>query len=79
MQAALLDRLLKICPSQLTRFFFANSGSEAIDNAMKIARAHTGKQNIICFEARLRGQRLDSCMLLSHSDTPESGAGMKKW
>ena len=52
MQAGLLDRLLKICPSQLTRFFFANSGSEAVDNAMKIARAHTGRQNIICFEAR---------------------------
>ena len=56
-QAALLDRMLKICPSQLTRFFFANSGSEAIDNAIKIARAHTGKQNIICFEARPDGQR----------------------
>lgn len=51
-QAALLDRLLKICPSQLTRFFFANSGSEAVDNAIKVARAHTGKQNIICFEVR---------------------------
>ena len=51
-QAALLDRLLKVCPSELTRFFFTNSGSEAVDNAIKIARGHTGKQNIICFEAR---------------------------
>ena len=60
-QAALLDRLLKICPSQLTRFFFANSGSEAIDNAIKIARAHTGKQNIICFEVRPEGWCLGQC------------------
>jgi 4-aminobutyrate aminotransferase len=46
----LLDRLLKISPPSLTRFFFANSGSEAVDNAIKIARGHTKRQNIICFE-----------------------------
>ena len=46
----LLDRLLKIVPPSLTRFFFANSGSEAVDNAIKVARAHTKRQNIICFE-----------------------------
>lgn len=46
----LLDRLLKIVPPSLSRFFFANSGSEAVDNAIKVARAHTKRQNIICFE-----------------------------
>ena len=46
----LLDRLLQIAPSSLSRFFFANSGSEAVDQAIKIARGHTGRQNIICFE-----------------------------
>jgi 4-aminobutyrate aminotransferase len=46
----LLDRLVPIVPPALSRFFFANSGSEAVDQAVKIARGHTGKQNIICFE-----------------------------
>ena len=46
----LLDRMLKIVPPGLTRLFFANSGSEAVDNAIKVARAHTKRQNIICFE-----------------------------
>ena len=46
----MLDRLLEIAPSSLTRFFFANSGSEVVENAVKIARAHTGKNNIIGFE-----------------------------
>lgn len=46
----LLDRLLEVTPSNLTRFFFANSGSEAVDNAIKVARAHTKRQNVICFE-----------------------------
>lgn len=50
LQVGLLDRLLKIVPPSLSRFFFANSGSEAVDNAIKVARAHTKRQNIICFE-----------------------------
>jgi 4-aminobutyrate aminotransferase-like enzyme len=52
-QAGLIDRLLRIVPSNLQRFFFANSGSEAVDNAIKVARGHTGKQNIIAFEVCL--------------------------
>ena len=46
----LLDRMLEVVPGDLTRFFFANSGSEAVENAIKIARGHTGKTNIICFD-----------------------------
>ena len=53
MQVGLLDRLLKIVPPSLSRFFFANSGSEAVDNAIKVARAHTKRQNIICFEVQI--------------------------
>ena len=53
MQVGLLDRLLKIVPPSLSRFFFANSGSEAVDNAIKVARAHTKRQNIICFEVHI--------------------------
>ena len=48
----LLDRMLEVVPGDLTRFFFANSGSEAVENAIKIARGHTGKTNIICFDVR---------------------------
>ena len=42
--------MTNIMPKGLDKFFFANSGSEAVDNAVKIARAHTGRQNIIAFE-----------------------------
>ena len=37
-------------PSNLTRFFYCNSGSEAVENAVKIARAATGRQDIIAFD-----------------------------
>ncbi len=45
-----MERLLRIMPEGLDTFFFANSGSEAIDNAIKVARASTGRPHIICFE-----------------------------
>ncbi len=51
-QVALLDRLLDITPPHLSRFFFANSGSEVVENAVKLARAHTGRTNIIAFDVR---------------------------
>ncbi|CAL8464182.1 g3717 [Coccomyxa elongata] len=52
----LLDRMMEITAPSLTRFFFANSGSEAVDNAIKIARGHTKRQNIICFENSFHGR-----------------------
>ena len=52
LQLGLIERLTNIMPQGLDKFFFANSGSEAVDNAVKIARAHTGRQNIIAFEVR---------------------------
>lgn len=50
LQAGLLDRLLDISPEGLTKFSFANSGAEAVENAIKVARGHTGRQNIIAFD-----------------------------
>ena len=52
---ALLERFERVMPSALTRFLFCNSGSEAVDNAIKIARNATGRQNIIAFEVRPGG------------------------
>ena len=55
-----MDRLTRIAPEGLSSFFFANSGSEAVDNAVKLARAATKRPNIICFEVRpelLRGRQ----------------------
>jgi 4-aminobutyrate aminotransferase/(S)-3-amino-2-methylpropionate transaminase len=34
----------------------ANSGAEALENAMKIARAATGKTNVICFDGGYHGR-----------------------
>lgn len=51
-QVGLLDRLGRIVPKGLDTHIFANSGSEVVENAIKMARAHTKKTNIICFDVR---------------------------
>ncbi len=43
-----LGRLLQeITPGRLSKAFFTNGGAEAVENAIKIARAYTGRQKII--------------------------------
>jgi acetylornithine/succinyldiaminopimelate/putrescine aminotransferase len=46
-RALLAHRLASISPGDLNRVVFGVSGGEAIDMALKIARAHTGKSGVI--------------------------------
>ena len=59
----LLDRLTRICPPHLDTFFFSNSGSEAVDQAVKIARAATGRPYILSFEHGFHGRTLGALSL----------------
>lgn len=52
----LSDRLSKIMPAHLTRYFLCNSGAEAIENALKIARVATGRPNVIVFNGSYHGR-----------------------
>lgn len=62
-QLGLVDRLKKVVPSSLDSYFFTNSGSEAIENAIKVVRAKTGRMNIICFENSFHGRTLGAVAL----------------
>ena len=46
-RATLAERLAEISPGDLNRVVFGVSGGEAIDMAIKIARAHTGRTEVI--------------------------------
>eukprot|EP00879_Flechtneria_rotunda_P012217 GHRR01012759.1.p1 GENE.GHRR01012759.1~~GHRR01012759.1.p1 ORF type:complete len:411 (+),score=141.78 GHRR01012759.1:1427-2659(+) len=61
-----LDGLLsQIMPPQLTKLFYCNSGSEAVDNAVKIARAVTGRQGVIAFDGGFHGRTMGAMALTS--------------
>jgi len=64
----LIEELRKVVPSSVDSFFFANSGAEAVENAVKIARVATGKPNIIVFSGSFHG-RTAATMALTTSKT----------
>jgi len=47
--------LVSLLPPGLSTVFFVNSGSEAVEGAMKLARRYTGKKGIISFENAYHG------------------------
>lgn len=57
---ALAEKLAQIVPVQgeEKRVFFANSGAEADENAVKVARGYTKRPNIITFTGAFHGRTL---------------------
>lgn len=53
---ALAEALNEITPSQIDTFFFSNSGAEAIEASVKLARHATGKKNIVVFQGSFHGR-----------------------
>ncbi len=62
----LTEQLLTILPPQLDAFFFTNSGAEAIEAAVKLARQITRRPNIIAFQGAFHG-RTNAAMALTSS------------
>lgn len=51
-------RLAEIAPEGLGNVFFINSGAEANENALKLARRHAGKAGILSFEGGFHGRTI---------------------
>ncbi|WP_028589563.1 aspartate aminotransferase family protein [Paenibacillus massiliensis] len=52
----LAERLAEVLPGDLCRTFFVNSGSEANEGALLLARLHTGRKGFIALEQGLHGR-----------------------
>lgn len=62
----LCEVLARLFPhGQKTKVMLTNSGAEAVENAIKIARQATGKQGIICFTGGFHGRTLLGMSLTS--------------
>ncbi len=57
-RAKLLLELIKILPDEMNKIFFTNSGAEANDAAMKLARKITGKKKILSALKSFHGRTL---------------------
>jgi acetylornithine/succinyldiaminopimelate/putrescine aminotransferase len=54
------EKLISVAPPTLTKVFFCNSGTEANENAMRLARMATGREKIITFSGGFHGRTADS-------------------
>ena len=54
------EKLVSIAPKSLTQAFFCNSGTEANENAMRMARMATGREKIVSFSGGFHGRTADS-------------------
>ena len=59
-RARAAEKLVSIAPDALTKAFFCNSGTEANENAMRMARMATGRENIITFSGGFHGRTADA-------------------
>lgn len=59
-RARAAEKLVSVAPAQLTKAFFCNSGTEANENAMRMARMTTGRENIITFSGGFHGRTADA-------------------
>jgi acetylornithine/succinyldiaminopimelate/putrescine aminotransferase len=53
---ALAEKLVQLCPPPLARVFLCNSGAEANENALHLARRHTGRQDIVSISGGWHGR-----------------------
>jgi len=53
---ALAEELNTVTPPEIDRFFFSNSGAEAVEASVKLARHATGRKNIIVFQGSFHGR-----------------------
>jgi len=59
------ERVAAICPDPLDVVFFANSGAEVVDGALKLARRSTGRQGIVAFRGAFHGRTFGALSVTS--------------
>ena len=71
----LVDELRKITPPPIDSYYFANSGAEALENAVKLARVATGRQNVIVFSGSFHGRSSGTMALTTSKTVYRTGFG----
>lgn len=73
-RALLLEKLVNISPSNLTKAFLCNTGTESIEGAIKFARLTTGKREFICAMRAFHGRTMGA---LSATFNPKYRSGFE--
>lgn len=70
---ALTDKLGEVLPAGLDSVFYANSGAEAVEASLRLARMATGRPNIIAFAGGFHGRTVATASLTTAGTKFRSG------
>lgn len=66
-QIEVARKLHQLTPGELSRSFFSNSGTEAVDTAIMLARMYTGRHDVICLRHAYSGRSTLASEMTAHS------------
>ncbi|MEI2612758.1 MAG: aminotransferase class III-fold pyridoxal phosphate-dependent enzyme [Candidatus Promineifilaceae bacterium] len=70
---SLIEELRQIVPPHIDGFFFSNSGAEAVEGSVKLARMATGRPNVIVFQGSFHGRTVGTMSLTTSKTIYRSG------
>jgi 4-aminobutyrate aminotransferase-like enzyme/Ser/Thr protein kinase RdoA (MazF antagonist) len=73
------ERLTRLLPEPLRVCYFLNSGSEANELALRLARAHTGRKDVIVLEHAYHGHTTTLIDISPYKFNGPGGRGRKSW
>ena len=71
----LVDRLGEVLPTGLDRVFFATSGSEAVEAALRLSRQATARPNVVVFHGGFHGRTMAAASMTTSGTKFRSGFG----
>jgi 4-aminobutyrate aminotransferase len=69
----LTERLGEVLPAGLDSLFFANSGSEAVEAALRLSRHATGRPNVVVFHGSFHGRTVGAASMTTSSTKFRAG------
>ena len=69
----LAQKLAEITPGRLQKTFFANSGAEAIEGAMRLAKQFTGKKELIALSQSFHGRTVGTLSITGNQGRKKGG------
>lgn len=72
---ALAEEVARIAPVGLDTTFFCNSGSEAVEASLKLARQHTGREAVVVFRGGFHGRTTGAASLTTSKAAYRKGYG----
>jgi len=78
-QTAFADKILSKMPDTLSVCFFVNSGTEANELALRLARAHTGGKDMITPDHGYHGNTTGAIDISAYKFNKPGGTGQQDW